>query len=142
MDIQELFTTHLNFTLMIIFIVFYSVLVLMSHSKSRFADFIRNLVYMGSGMLFVFYIFQISYLADYKEFEYLAIFLIALSFRDLLPIIVTTVVDVVSTKLKKLDKKAKSGLCKIHIFGIIYIISVWWMCNYELVFMERWRKWR
>ena len=81
----------------------------MSNSKSRIADFVRNLVYMGSGMLFVFYIFQISYLADYKEFEYLAIFLIALSFRDLLPIIVTTVVDVVSTKLKKLDKKVKSS---------------------------------
>ena len=107
MDIQELFTTHLNFTLMIIFIVFYSVLVLMSHSKSRIADFIRNLVYMGSGMLFVYYIFQISYLQDYKEFEYLAIFLIALSFRDLLPIIVQTTVDVVSAKLKKLDKKSK-----------------------------------
>ena len=107
MDIQELFTTHLNFTLMIIFIVFYSVLVLMSHSKSRIADFVRNLVYMGSGMLFVFYVFQISYLQDYKEFEYLVIFLIALSFRDLLPIIVQTTVDVVSAKLKKLDKKAK-----------------------------------
>ena len=107
MNIQELFTTHLNFTLMIIFIVFYSVLVLMSHSKSRIADFVRNLVYMGSGMLFVFYVFQISYLQDYKEFEYLAIFLIALSFRDLLPIIVQTTVDVVSAKLKKLDKKAK-----------------------------------
>ena len=62
---------------------------------------------MGSGMLFVFYIFQISYLQDYKEFEYLAIFLIALSFRDLLPIIVQTTVDVVSAKLKKLDKKSK-----------------------------------
>ena len=108
MDIQEYFTTHLNFTLMIIFIVFYSVLVLMSNSKSRIADFVRNLVYMGSGMLFVFYIFQISYLQDYKEFEYLAIFLIALSFRDLLPIIVQTTVDVVSAKLKKLDKKAKA----------------------------------
>ena len=108
MDIQELFTTHLNFTLMMIFIVFYSVLVLMSNSKSRIADFVRNLVYMGSGMLFVFYIFQISYLQDYKEFEYLAIFLIALSFRDLLPIIVQTTVDVVSAKLKKLDKKVKA----------------------------------
>ena len=63
---------------------------------------------MGSGMLFVFYIFQISYLQDYKEFEYLAIFLIALSFRDLLPIIVQTTVDVVSAKLKKLDKKVKA----------------------------------
>ena len=67
----------------------------------------RNLVYMGSGMLFVFYVFQISYLQDYKEFEYLVIFLIALSFRDLLPIIVQTTVDVVSNKLKKFDKKSK-----------------------------------
>tara|TARA_Y100001949_G_C15685985_1_gene200311 strand:+ start:165 stop:494 length:330 start_codon:yes stop_codon:yes gene_type:complete len=107
MDIQELFTTHLNFTLMIIFIVFYSVLVLLSNSQSRIADFMRNLVYMGSGMLFVFYVFQISYLQDYKEFEYLVIFLIALSFRDLLPIIVQTTVDVVSNKLKKFDKKSK-----------------------------------
>ena len=107
MDIQELFTTHLNFTLMILFIVFYSVLVLLSNSQSRIADFMRNLVYMGSGMLFVFYVFQISYLQDYKEFEYLAIFLIALSFRDLLPIIVETTVDVVSNKLKKFDKKSK-----------------------------------
>jgi len=107
MDIQELFTTHLNLTLMIIFIVFYSVLVLLSNSQSRIADFMRNLVYMGSGMLFVFYVFQISYLQDYKEFEYLVIFLIALSFRDLLPIIVQTTVDVVSNKLKKFDKKSK-----------------------------------
>ena len=100
-------TENLNLVLMLVFILFYSLLVLLNNNKSAWADFFRNIVYMGSGMLFVFYIFQISYLADYKEFEYLAIFLIALSFRDLLPIIVTTVVDVVSTKLKKLDKKVK-----------------------------------
>ena len=100
-------TENLNLVLMLVFILFYSLLVLLNNYKSVWADFFRNIVYMGSGMLFVFYIFQISYLADYKEFEYLAIFLIALSFRDLLPIIVTTVVDVVSTKLKKLDKKVK-----------------------------------
>ena len=100
-------TENLNLVLMLVFILIYSLLVLLNNKKSEWADFFRNIVYMGSGMLFVFYIFQISYLADYKEFEYLAIFLIALSFRDLLPIIVTTVVDVVSTKLKKLDKKVK-----------------------------------
>ena len=105
----QYFIENLNLCLMLVFILFYSLLVLLNNNKSVWADFFRNLGYMGSGMLFVFYIFQISYLADYKEFEYLAIFLIALSFRDLLPIIVTTVVDVVSTKLKKLDKKAKSG---------------------------------
>ena len=132
-------TENLNLVLMLVFILFYSLLVLLNNNKSVWADFFRNIVYMGSGMLFVFYIFQISYLVAYKEFESLAIFLIALSFRDLLPIIVTTVVDVVSTKLKKLDKKVKSsGLCKIHIFGIIYIICVWRMCNYELVSMEEW----
>ena len=103
----QYFIENLNLCLMLVFILFYSLLVLLNNNKSVWADFFRNLVYMGSGMLFVFYIFQISYLADYKEFEYLAIFLIALSFRDLLPIIVTTVVDVVSTKLKKLDKKVK-----------------------------------
>ena len=102
-------TENLNLVLMLVFILFYSLLVLLNNNNSVWADFFRNIVYMGSGMLFVFYIFQISYLADYKEFEYLAIFLIALSFRDLLPIIVTTVVDVVSTKLKKLDKKVKSS---------------------------------
>ena len=105
----QYFIENLNLCLMLVFILFYSLLVLLNNNKSVWSDFFRNLVYMGSGRLFVFYIFQISYLADYKEFEYLAIFLIALSFRDLFPIIVTTVVDVVSTKLKKLDKKAKSG---------------------------------
>ena len=105
----QYFIENLNLCLMLVFILFYSLLVLLNNNKSVWDDFFRNIVYMGSGMLFVFYIFQISYLADYKEFEYLAIFLIALSFRDLLPIIVTTVVDVVSTKLKKLDKKVKSS---------------------------------
>ena len=64
---------------------------------------------MGSGMLFVYYIFQISYLEAYKEFEYLVIFLIALSFRDLLPVIVDFTVDVATTKLKQLDKKVKGS---------------------------------
>ena len=64
---------------------------------------------MGSGMLFVYYIFQISYLSPYKEFEYLVIFLIALSFRDLLPVIVEFTVDVATTKLKQLDNKIKGA---------------------------------
>ena len=64
---------------------------------------------MGSGMLFVFYIFQISYLEAYKEFEYLVIFLIALSFRDLLPVIVDFTVDIATAKLKQLDKKVKGS---------------------------------
>tara|TARA_R100000458_G_C8251431_1_gene228319 strand:+ start:555 stop:884 length:330 start_codon:yes stop_codon:yes gene_type:complete len=103
----ENFLAHLNLILMIIFIFFYSVLVFFRNSKSGLADFFRNIVYMGSGMLFVYYIFQISYLSPYKEFEYLVIFLIALSFRDLLPVIVDFTVDVATTKLKQLDNKIK-----------------------------------
>ena len=100
---------HQNLILMIIFIFAYSVLVLFRNSKSGVADFFRNIVYMGSGMLFVFYIFQISYLEAYTEFEYLVIFLIALSFRDLLPVIVDFTVDIATSKLKQLDKKVKGS---------------------------------
>lgn len=101
----DILMAHLNLILMILFIFFYSVLVLFRSSKSGIADFLRNLVYMGSGMLFVYYIFQISYLESYKEFEYLVIFLIALSFRDLLPVLVDFTVDLATTKLKQIDKK-------------------------------------
>ena len=64
---------------------------------------------MGSGMLFVYYIFQISYLESYREFEYIIAFLIALSFRDLLPVIIEFVVDVSTAKLKQLDAKIKKN---------------------------------
>ena len=64
---------------------------------------------MASGMLFVFYIFQISYIKDYKEFEYLVAFLIALSFRDLLPVLIDFTVDLVTTKLKRIDEKIKKS---------------------------------
>ena len=52
---------------------------------------------------------RFSYLEAYKEFEYLVIFLIALSFRDLLPVIVDFTVDVATTKLKQLDEKVKGS---------------------------------
>ena len=106
---QELLTTQLNLVLMLLFILFYSLLVLFRDSKSRVADFSRNVVYMASGMLFVFYIFQISYIRDYKEFEYLVAFLIALSFRDLLPVLIDFTVDLVTTKLKRIDEKIKKS---------------------------------
>jgi hypothetical protein len=105
--ILELFTGQLNLVLMILFIFFYSVLVFFNSSKTKIANFSRNVVFMGSGMLFVYYIFQISYLESYREFEYIIAFLIALSFRDLLPVIIEFVVDVSTAKLKQLDAKIK-----------------------------------
>ena len=103
----EWVSENLNFVLMCLFVIAYSLLVFFNHSKTKFANFCRNIVYMASGMLFVYYIFQISYLEDYQEFEYIIAFLIALSFRDLLPVIISTVVDVVSAKLNQLDQKIK-----------------------------------
>ena len=58
-------------------------------------------------MLFVYYIFQISYLEDYQVFEDIIAFLIALSFRDLLPVIIDFVVDVCTAKLKQMDEKIR-----------------------------------
>ena len=98
---------NLNFVLMCVFIVAYSLLVFFNSSKTKFANFSRNIVFMASGMLFVYYIFQISYLEDYQEFEYIIAFLIALSFRDLLPVIIDFVVDVCTAKLKQMDEKIR-----------------------------------
>ncbi len=103
----DVLSEHLNLILMIVFIFFYSVLVFFNSSKTKVANFCRNVVFMASGMLFVYYIFQISYLEDYKEFEYIIAFLIALSFRDLLPVLINFVVDVCTVKLNQLDAKLK-----------------------------------
>ena len=105
----NLFLAHLNLILMIVFIFFYSVLVFFNSSQTKIANFSRNVVFMASGMLFVYYIFQISYLDPYKEFEYIIAFLIALSFRDLLPVIINFVVDVCTVKLKQMDDKIKKA---------------------------------
>ena len=105
----NLFLEHLNLILMIVFIFFYSVLVFFNSSQTKIANFSRNVVFMASGMLFVYYIFQISYLDPYKEFEYIIAFLIALSFRDLLPVIINFVVDVCTVKLKHMDDKIKKA---------------------------------
>ena len=99
--------SNLNFVLMCVFVIAYSLLVFFNSSKTRWANFCRNIVYMASGMLFVYYIFQVSYLEDYREFEYIIAFLIALSFRDLLPVIIDFVVDVCTAKLKQMDEKIR-----------------------------------
>ena len=106
-SVLDYFNGELNVVLMVLFIFFYSVLVFFNSSQSKIANFSRNVVFMASGMLFVYYIFQISYLENYREFEYLVAFLIALSFRDLLPVIINFVVDVCTVKLKQLDAKIK-----------------------------------
>ena len=105
--ILEYLVQQLNLILMISFIFFYSLLVLIRNSKTGLADFGRNLVYMGSGLLFTFYIFQISYIQSYKELEYLFAFLVALSFRDLLPVLINFTTDLVTVKLNQIDAKLK-----------------------------------
>ena len=101
--------SNLNFVLMCVFVIAYSLLVFFNSSKTRWANFCRNIVYMASGMLFVYYIFQVSYLEDYREFEYIIAFLIALSFRDLLPVIIDFVVDICTAKLKQMDAKIRKA---------------------------------
>jgi len=110
MDIlKPLITQNLNLVLMVIFILSYSILIFFKDSKTKFSLFINNCVYMMSGLLFTYYVFQISYVKDYREFEYLIAFLMALSFRDLLPTFVEFTVDLVTAKLKGIDKKLKKA---------------------------------
>ena len=103
---------ELNMVLMIAFILVYSGLIWFNSSQTKFANFSRNLVYMASGVLFTYYVFQISYLQPYEEFQYLVAFLLALSFRDLLPVLVNFTVDICTVKLKQLDDKIRGDTQK------------------------------
>ena len=102
---METILEHLNWILMGLFVLLYSMLVILKDVQGKLAQFARNAIYMGSGMLFVYYIFQISYLEDYEEFEYIIAFLIALTFRDLLPVIMDFVVKVSTSKLEQIKDR-------------------------------------
>ena len=102
---METLLEHLNWILMGFFVLLYSMLVILKDVQGKLAQFARNAIYMGSGMLFVYYIFQISYLEDYQEFEYIIAFLIALTFRDLLPVIMDFVVKVSTSRLEQIKER-------------------------------------
>ena len=102
---MEIILEHLNWILMGFFVLLYSMLVILKDVQGKLAQFARNAIYMGSGMLFVYYIFQISYLEDYQEFEYIIAFLIALTFRDLLPVIMDFVVKVSTSRLEQIKER-------------------------------------
>ena len=111
-SVLDYFNGELNMVLMAVFILTYSGLIWFNSSQTKFANFSRNLVYMASGLLFTYYVFQVSYLQPYNEFEYLVAFLLALSFRDLLPVIVNFTVDICTVKLKQLDEKIRGNAPK------------------------------
>ena len=102
---MEILSEHLNWILMGVFVLLYSMLVILKDVQGKLAQFARNAIYMSSGMLFVYYIFQISYLEDYEEFEYIIAFLIALTFRDLLPVIMDFVVKVSTSRLEQIKER-------------------------------------
>ena len=102
---METLLVHLNWILMGFFVLLYSMLVILKDVQGKLAQFLRNAIYMGSGMLFVYYIFQISYLEDYEEFEYVVAFLIALTFRDLLPVIMDFVVKISTSRLEQIKDR-------------------------------------
>ena len=81
-SLMEIILEHLNWILMGFFVLLYSMLVILKDVEGKLKPVFCNKIYMGSGMLFVYYIFQISYLEEYEEFEYIIAFLIALTFRD------------------------------------------------------------
>ena len=102
---METLLEHLNWILMGVFVMLYSMLVILKDVQGKLAQVLRNAIYMGSGMLFVYYIFQISYLEDYEQFEYILSFLIALTFRDLLPVIMDFVVKVSTSRLEQIKDR-------------------------------------
>ena len=105
---MEIILEHLNWILMGFFVLLYSMLVILKDVEGKLASFYA--IYMGSGMLFVYYIFQISYLEEYEEFEYIIAISHLLTFRDLLPVIVDFVVKVSQVDWNKYETECPENL--------------------------------
>jgi len=89
---------------MTMFILSYSILSI-NTSKHKGLIYLNNLIYSFSGLLLTIYVFQLSSVEQYKEYIWVAGFLTALTFKELLPVIMESIVTIVSVKLKEITKK-------------------------------------
>ena len=85
--------------LMLGFVLAYSMVVLLRNVDNKFSEYLKNIIYMSSGLLLVYYTFDLKSLLAFKQYEYIAGFLVALTFKDLLPVLVDFIIEVVTAKL-------------------------------------------
>lgn len=99
-----MYETSIELQLMILFIVSYSITTV-NKSQKPFWVYLNNLVYSFSGLLLSVYVFRISALTEYIEYQWVVGFLLALTFKDLLPTIMTFTTDVINGKLSDIKNK-------------------------------------
>lgn len=98
-------TVSLELWFMLIFIIVYAS-TSVNTSKHKIMVYINSIIYSFSGLLFMHYVFKLNLLSEYSEYFWVVSFLTAITFQQLLPIIVETVIIYVENKLKSyIDKK-------------------------------------
>lgn len=99
-----MYDTSIELQWMILFIVSYSITTV-NKSQKPFLIYLNNLIYSFSGLLLTAYIFKTSALADYIEYQWVVGFLLALTFKDVLPTLMEFTTDVINGKLKVVKAK-------------------------------------
>ena len=93
-----------EYTWLILFVLSYSITSI-NTSKSLALIYLNNIIFSFSGLLFTVFLFRLSVLSAYTEFQWVVGFLMALSFKDILPSLMEFVVDVTQAKLKAVKDK-------------------------------------
>lgn len=78
-------------------------------SKNKLLVYINSIIYSFSGLLFMYYIFDLKVLVEYKDYFWVVAFLAAITFQQLLPVIMDTVVVFVESKLGRYKNKYTKG---------------------------------
>ena len=93
-----------EFTWLILFVLSYSITSI-NTGKSPVLVYINDIIFSFSGLLLTVFLFKLSVLQPYIEFQWIVGFLLALTFKDILPTLMEFVVDVTDAKLLKIKDK-------------------------------------
>jgi hypothetical protein len=93
-----------EYTWLILFVLSYSITSI-NTGRSAILLYINDIIFSFSGLLFTVFLFKLSILTPYVEYQWLVGFLMALTFKDILPSLMEFVVDVTEAKLQVIKEK-------------------------------------
>lgn len=99
-----MFETPVELQWMILFILSYSITTVNKSQKASLI-YLNNLIYAFSGLLLTMFIFKTSAMVAYTEYQWVVGFLLALTFKDVLPVLMEFTTDVINEKLKTVKDK-------------------------------------
>ena len=93
-----------EFTWLILFVLSYSITSVNTENRPILV-YLNDIIFSFSGLLFTVFLFKLSVLQPYIEFQWVVGFLLALTFKDILNPLMAFVVDVTEAKLDSIKAK-------------------------------------